>query len=265
LPGLKTHAKTVLVVRRDTDGIRRYVHIGTGNYNSKTAQLYTDLGLFTCNPLITGDVIELFHHLTGRSIKHDYSKLLVAPVNMRPRFLSMIQRETDHARAGRPAHIIAKMNALQDHKIIKALCEASQAGVKIDLLVRGFCCLNAGVPGVSENIRVISVLGRFLEHSRIYYFHNNGNEEFFIGSADWMVRNLDYRVEAITPIEDKAHRQILREILDVSLNDKGHAWQLHAGGLWKRVQADVEGKAPEGTQETLMHRALATHRHARRA
>ncbi len=262
--GLKTHSKLAMVVREEPDGLRTYCHIGTGNYNSKTAQLYTDLGLFTCNPLITSDVIELFHHLTGRSIKHDYSKLLVAPVNMRDRFMSMIRREIDHAHAGKKAHIIAKMNALQDHKLIKCLCEASQAGVKIDLLVRGFSCLNAGVPGVSENIRVVSVLGRFLEHSRIYYFHNAGQEEFYIGSADWMVRNLDYRVEAITPIEDPSHQATLREILDISLNDKGHAWNLHVDGVWKRVDADPSQKH-EDTQDTLMHHALQTHRHARRS
>lgn len=260
LVGLKTHSKIAMVVREEPDGLRTYCHIGTGNYNSKTAQLYTDVGLFTCNSLITSDVIELFHHLTGRSIKHDYGKLLVAPVNMRSRFLSMIYREIEHARAGRKAHIMAKMNALQDHKIIKALYEASQAGVRIDLVVRGFCCLRAGVPGLSENIRVVSILGRFLEHSRIYYFHNDGNEEYFIGSADWMVRNLDYRVEAITPIEDPAHRQTLREILDISLTDRAHAWSLRPDGAWQRVHDSSDGKNVEDTQETMMHRALRQHR-----
>lgn len=261
--GLKTHCKLAMVVREEPDGLRTYCHIGTGNYNSKTAQLYTDLGLFTCNPLITQDVIELFHHLTGRSIKEDYSRLLVAPVNMRKQFLTMIRREIDHAKAGRPARIIAKMNALQDHQIIQMLAEASQAGVKIDLIVRGFCCLNAGLPGVTDNIRVVSILGRFLEHSRIYYFLNGGQEEYYIGSADWMVRNLDYRVEAITPVQDKAHRQMLWEVLDVSLNDKGHAWQLHAGGVWKRVHDGSDGKRYPDTQEVLMQRILENHRQAR--
>ncbi len=268
LVGLKTHCKLAMVVREEPDGLRTYCHIGTGNYNSKTAYLYTDVGLFTANPLITSDVIELFHHLTGRSIKQDYSKLLVAPVNMRDRFLSMIKREIDHARAGKKAHIIAKMNALQDHKLIKALYEASQAGVRIDLIVRGFCCLRPGVPGLSENIRVVSVLGRFLEHSRIYYFHNNGNDEAFIGSADWMVRNLDYRVEAITPIEDKAHQQELRHILQVSLDDQTHAWDLQADGSWKRTNATASSKdkaSAEGTQAALMRLTLETHRRIRRS
>ncbi|MCS7034670.1 MAG: polyphosphate kinase 1, partial [Phycisphaerae bacterium] len=177
LIGLKTHAKLAMVVRDEPDGLRTYVHIGTGNYNSKTALLYTDLGLFTCNPLITSDVIELFHYLTGRSLKRDYRKLLVAPVNMRDRFLLKIRREVEHARDGRPARIVAKMNQLQDARIIKALYEASQAGVQIDLIVRGFCSLRPGVPGMSQNIRVVSILGRFLEHSRVFWFHNDGNEE----------------------------------------------------------------------------------------
>ena len=256
LIGLKTHCKLAMVVREEPDGLRTYCHIGTGNYNSKTAQTYTDVGLFTCNGLITSDVIALFHHLTGRSIKRDYAKLLVAPINMRDRFTQMIERETAHARAGRPGRIIAKMNALQDDRIIHLLYEASQAGVKIDLLVRGFCCLRAGVAGLSENIRVISVLGRFLEHSRIYYFANNGQEEFYIGSADWMVRNLDYRVEAIVPIEDPQHRNTLREILEVSLHDHGHAWELKSDDAWHPV-APGESNV-DGTQELLMQQTLKT-------
>ncbi|MGN6505295.1 MAG: polyphosphate kinase 1 [Tepidisphaeraceae bacterium] len=260
LVGLKTHSKLAMVVREEPDGLRTYCHIGTGNYNSKTAQTYTDVGLFTCNPLITADVIALFHHLTGRSIKRDYAKLLVAPINMRERFAEMIERETAHARAGRPAHIIAKMNALQDDKIIHLLYEASRAGVKIELIVRGFCCLRAGVAGLSENIRVVSVLGRFLEHSRIYWFANNGQEQFFLGSADWMVRNLDYRVEAIVPIEDAQHRNTLREILDVSLRDTAHAWTLQPDDTWRRV-TPTQGAA-ECTQETLMQQTLRAPRSA---
>jgi polyphosphate kinase len=250
--GLKTHSKLAMVVREETDGLRTYCHIGTGNYNSKTATLYTDLGLFTCNTLITADVIELFHHLTGRSVKADYTKLLVAPVNMRDRFLLMLRREIDHAKAGKKTHVIAKMNALQDDLLIHALYDASKAGVQIDLLVRGFCCLRAGVPGLSDNIRVRSVLGRFLEHTRIYYFHNAGQEEFYIGSADWMVRNLDYRVEAITPIEDAAHRATIRDILDASLNDP-NAWHLQSDGQWQRTG---NRKEAEHTQEVLMRRTL---------
>ncbi len=262
LVGLKTHSKLAMVVREEPDGLRTYCHIGTGNYNSKTAQLYTDVGLFTCNPLITSDVIELFHHLTGRSIKADYGKLLVAPVNMRQRFIGMIRREIDHARAGQSAHIIAKMNALQDHKIIKCLYEASHAGVKIDLNVRGFCCLRPGVPGLSENIRVVSILGRLLEHSRIYYFHNNGQEEYYIGSADWMVRNLDYRVEAITPIEDPLHKQTLREILNVCLNDHVQAWDLQSDATWTRLAPTPD--KPDDTHEALMRRHLRALRSAPR-
>jgi polyphosphate kinase len=232
--GLKTHTKLAAVVRDEGESLRTYVHVGTGNYNSRTASLYTDLGLFTCNRSITHDVIELFHHLTGRSLKRDYQKLLVAPVSMRDRFTRMIGREIDHARAGRPARIIAKMNALQDKRIIEKLYEASQAGVKIDLIVRGFCCLIPGVPGRSENICVISVLGRFLEHSRIFYFSDGGLEEYYIGSADWMNRNLDFRVEAITPIEDPSLQPTLKHILETMLNDYSHAWELTSDGLWQR-------------------------------
>jgi len=232
--GLKTHAKVAMVVRDEPDGLRTYCHIGTGNYNSKTAQLYTDLGLFTCNSDIAEDVVELFHYLTGSSLKRDYRKLLVAPVNMRERFLHKIRREAEHAKAGRPARIIAKMNALQDPKITLALYEASKAGVCIDLIVRGFCTLRPGVPGLSENIRVISILGRFLEHSRIYHFLNGGDEEYYIGSADWMVRNLDYRVEAVTPVEAPDLRLRLKDILDTCLADYGHAWELHPDGKWTR-------------------------------
>lgn len=239
--GLKTHTKLAMVVRDEPDGLRTYAHIGTGNYNSRTALLYVDVGLFTCEPNITGDITELFHYLTGRSLKKDYAKLLVAPVTMRDRFLQMIDREIDHAKAGREARIIAKMNALQDRKIIERLYAASNAGVKIDLIVRGFCCLVPGVKGQSENIRIVSILGRFLEHSRIYYFLDGGLEEIYIGSADWMSRNLDHRVEAITPVDDPAARASLKQILEVMLDDCGHAWDLHPDGLWRRRPV------PEGT------------------
>jgi polyphosphate kinase len=253
--GLKTHTKLAMVVREESDGLHTYCHIGTGNYNSKTAQLYTDLGLFTCNSEITDDVIDLFHYLTGRSLKRDYRKLLVAPLNMRDRFTLKIRREADHARAGREGRITAKMNALQDPKIISELYAASQAGVKIELFVRGFCCLRPGVPGQSENIRIVSILGRFLEHSRIYNFHNGGDEEFFIGSADWMNRNLDYRVEAIAPVEDPTLRERLKDILDIMRADRNHAWELQPDASWKRLTGP-EGSAPSDTQLTLMSRAL---------
>jgi polyphosphate kinase len=252
-----------MVVRDEPDGLRTYVHIGTGNYNSKTAALYTDLGFFTCNPLVTSDVIELFHYLTGRSLKRDYRKLLVAPVNMRDRFLLKVRREIEHAKDGKPARIVAKMNQLQDSKIIKTLYEASQAGVQIDLIVRGFCCLRPGVPGLSENIRVVSILGRFLEHSRIFYFLNDGNEEFYIGSADWMVRNLDYRVEAITPIEEPSLRGCLREILDTMLADVGSAWQLSQDGQWTRRHSE-DGKPAMHSQDRLMAKTLRVTTKARR-
>jgi polyphosphate kinase len=255
--GLKTHCKTTLVVRRDDDGIRSYAHIGTGNYHVKTARLYTDLGLFTCDPVLTGDVMDLFHYLTGRSAKREYAKLLVAPLNMRPRFVELINREVEHQRAGRPARIVAKMNQLQDHAICEALAHASQAGVPVDLIVRGFCVLPPGVPGVTDNVRVMSVLGRFLEHSRIYYFQNGAKEpvagEFFIGSADWMERNLSERVEAITPIESPAHRQRLWDILQIMLHDRRQGWDMKSDGSYvPRVPSASDGP---GTHAALMELA----------
>ena len=232
LPGLKTHAKTALVVRREADGIRRYVHIGTGNYNSRTAKLYTDFGLLTCHPDIGADVSEVFNLLTGFSRQREYRRLLVAPATMKDRFLALIRKEADHARAGRPARIMAKMNALQSPEIINALYEASQAGVDIDLVVRGICCLRPGVPGLSERIRVVSVIGRFLEHSRLYYFLNGGDESYFIGSADWMPRNLERRVEVVVPILDRALHHRLSTLMRVYLNDTRQAWDLQPDGSY---------------------------------
>jgi polyphosphate kinase len=253
--GLKTHCKAALVVRQDPDGIRCYVHLGTGNYHAQTARLYTDLGLLTCDPQITRDVVELFHYLTGRSGQREYRKLLVAPVTMRDRFLEMIEREVEHHRAGRPARIIAKMNALEERKIIAALYSASQAGVRIDLVVRGFCTLRPGVPGQSENIHVSSVIGRFLEHSRIYYFRNGAQDpidgQFFIGSADWMYRNLLARVETIVPIENRALREKLWTVLQTLLNDHRQAWDLLPDGSYVQ-RTPPEGSADPGTHETLM-------------
>jgi len=261
LLGLKTHTKIAMVVREESDGPRTYCHIGTGNYNARTAQTYVDLGFFTCDSQITGDVIDLFHYLTGRSLKRDYHKLLVAPVNMRERFILKIRREVEHARAGREARIVAKMNALQDAKIIDELYAASQAGVKIELFVRGFCCLRPGVAGMSENIRVISVLGRFLEHSRIYYFHNGGDEEFYIGSADWMYRNLEWRVEAVTPIETPSLRERLREILEIMRVHAEHSWQLGADGVWMPRAAEDGTRVTGDAQAALM--ALASKKTAK--
>jgi polyphosphate kinase len=232
LPGLKTHAKTALVVRRESDGIRRYVHIGTGNYNSKTARLYTDFGLLTCHPDIGADVSEVFNLLTGFSRQREYRRLFVAPATLKDRFLSLIHREADHARAGRPARIFAKMNALQSPEIINALYDASNEGVEIDLVVRGICCLRPGVPGLSERIRVVSVIGRFLEHSRLYYFHNGGDEEFFIGSADWMPRNLERRVEVVAPIVDRALHHRLASLMKVYMTDTRQGWDLQQDGSY---------------------------------
>ena len=262
LVGLKTHTKLTMVVRDEPDELRTYCHIGTGNYNRRTAGLYTDLGLFTCDPTIADDVINLFHFLTGRSLKRDYRKLLVAPVNMRDRFLSKVRREIDHARAGRAARIVAKMNALQDPKIIQSLYEASHAGVAVELIVRGFCCLRPQVPGLSENIRVYSILGRFLEHSRIFHFHNDGAGEFYLGSADWMYRNLDYRVEAVTPVEDPALKERLREVLDIMLADRGHSWELAADGAWAR-RSTPDNRPASDTHELLMAKFLRTAKKAR--
>jgi polyphosphate kinase len=250
LPGLKTHAKTVLVVRRDDDGIRRYVHVGTGNYNSKTARLYTDMGLFTCNAAIGADLTDLFNSLTGMSRQKRYRKLLIAPANLRERTIELIDREAAHAAAGRGGRIIAKMNALVDPEVIGALYRASQAGVEIDLIVRGICCLLPGVPGVSDKIRVVSIIGRFLEHSRVQYYANGGHPEYYLGSADWMPRNLDRRVEAMVPIEDVQWHRRLRSVLETCLSDNRQAWELGADGQYRRRE---RGDAPErATQQILM-------------
>ena len=202
LLGLKTHSKVALVVRREPDGLRRYVHLGTGNYNASTSRVYTDVGLFTCRPEIGADVSELFNYLTGYSKQRHYRKLLVAPVNLRNSIANLIRREIVHKKAGRPARLVFKMNALTDPQMVRLLYEASQAGVEVDLILRGICCLRPGVPGISETIRVTSIVGRFLEHSRVLYFANGGNEEIFLGSADLMERNLDRRVEVLFPILD---------------------------------------------------------------
>ncbi|HTE44972.1 MAG TPA: polyphosphate kinase 1 [Gemmatimonadaceae bacterium] len=235
---LKTHAKTALVVRREADGIRRYVHLGSGNYNSRTARLYTDVGLLTCSPSIGADVSDLFNSLTGYSRQLLYRKLLVAPLDLRNRFMELIGREAEHAQAGRPARIIGKMNALVDEPIIDALYRASQAGVEIDLIVRGICCLRPGIPGVSDRIRVVSIIGRFLEHSRMWHFTNGGAEEFYLGSSDWMPRNFDRRVEAVAPVEDPAVHERVRSLLHTYLDDNRQAWDLAADGVWTQREPD---------------------------
>jgi polyphosphate kinase len=233
--GLKTHAKLALVVRKDADGgIRRYVHTGTGNYNVGTARAYQDLGLFTSNPDFGADATDLFNYLTGYSQQTTYRRFLVAPLNLRERLLERIEREIGHGAKG---HIVFKMNSLVDHQFIHALYRASQAGVKVDLIVRGICCLRPGMPGVSENIRVLSLVGRFLEHSRVYFFLNGGEPEMFAGSADLMPRNLNHRVEVLFPIEDSEIRErIVDKILQVQLRDTANAWLLHANGEYERIR-----------------------------
>jgi polyphosphate kinase len=255
--GLKTHCKTALVVRQDDDGLRAYAHIGTGNYNVKTARLYTDLGLFSCDPALTADMVALFHALTGRARAPEYRKLLVAPLNMRDRFLTMIAREAEHARAGRPAAIVAKMNQLEDRPVCEALIEASRAGVPIDLIVRGFCVLAPGVPGATDNVRITSVIGRYLEHSRIYHFRNGADDpaggEFYIGSADWMSRNLSDRVEVVAPVEAPAHRARLWEILEIMRQDRRQAWDLRPDGTYAQRMPDPADAGAAGTHQTLQN------------
>jgi len=250
LAGLKTHTKVVMVVRQEEDHIRRYVHIGTGNYNPKTAKFYTDLGLLSCRPELGADLADLFNFLTGYSRQHSYRKLLVAPVNMRDRFIKLIRREIENCQDGDTGRIVAKMNSLVDPKIIANLYKASQAGVKIDLIVRGICCLRPGLEGISENIRVVSIIGRYLEHSRIFYFHNKGKEEMYIGSADWMPRNLDRRVEAITPVEDPDLTKELQEIMGILLSDNRQAWDLLPDGQY------IQRRPTENSPELGCHKIL---------
>jgi len=253
LVGLKTHCKVALLVRKERDGkLRRYVHLGTGNYNPITARMYTDISLFTARPDIAADVSELFNLLTGYSNQRKYRKLLVAPVNMRRRLIEMIEREAAHARRGRAARLILKTNTLSDELVIRALYAAARDGVKIDLIVRGVCCLRPGVAGVSENIRVISIVGRFLEHSRIYYFRNAGNPQIYMGSADLMRRNLDRRVEVLFPIEDPSLKlMVRREVLEIYLKDTKDATQLLSDGKYARV-LPAAGEEPFSAQEWLL-------------
>ena len=245
LVGLKTHTKTTLVVREEEDGIQVYAHIGTGNYNPKTAGLYTDLGLLTARPEVGADLMDLFNFLTGYSRQRHFRRLLVAPVNMRDRFVEMIDTEAANALAGRPCGITAKMNGLDDVVIVLALYRASQAGVPIRLIVRGNCRIQPGIAGISDNIEVVSVIGRFLEHHRIYSFINNGQPVYYIGSADWMSRNLIDRVEAIVPVEEPALQEQLQRILDCCLEDRRQSWTLKSDGLYHRHE---EQKAPNGRE-----------------
>ena len=254
LVGLKTHSKIALVVRREEDGIRRYVHLGTGNYNDSTAKLYTDCGIFTCDGAIGEDATAVFNMLSGYSEPLSWNELAVAPIWLRGKFLKLIGREARHAREGKPAKIIAKMNSLCDPGIIEALYEASAAGVQIQLIVRGICCLKVGIPGVSENIEVRSIVGNFLEHSRIFYFLNDGNEEIYMGSADWMPRNLDRRVEILFPVLDENLKKRVKHILDVELADNLKAHILQKDGSYEKI--DRRGKVLIGSQATFCKEAM---------
>jgi polyphosphate kinase len=255
LVGLKTHTKATLIVRREQGGLRTYCHIGTGNYHPKTARLYTDLGLLTCDPAIGRDIVNLFHYLTGYAPKQRYQKVMVAPRNMRDSFTQLIQQEINFQTEFGNGKIIVKMNALDDIDIITKLYRASQAGVQIDLIVRGHTRLRPGLKGYSDNIRLISILGRFLEHDRIYYFHNNGAPLTYIGSADWRGRNLDDRVELITPIEEPALKKRLIQLLDLALNDNRLAWDLDADGYY-RLRYPETPEAERNFHQVLMEQAI---------
>lgn len=253
LVGLKTHAKVSMVVRRESDGLRRYVHLSTGNYNASTARIYTDLALFTCNPQIGADATQLFNRLTGYASTTAYRKLIVAPEYLRKTFSKLIRREIEHASAGRPARLILKMNSLVDPKIIALLYEASIAGVQIDLLVRGICCLRPGLPGVSDNIRVRCILGRYLEHARIYYFYNNGEDEIYLASADLMQRNLNRRVETMFPVESlPLKRRLLDEVLRIEMTDNVKSRELLPDGSYRRIEPQP-GEEPIDSQRWFMN------------
>lgn len=256
LVGLKTHSKITLVVRKEEDGIRRYVHLGTGNYNDATAKLYTDMGLLTCSEPIGEDATAVFNMLSGYSEPVSWNKLALAPLWLKDKFLELIGRERDNAREGKPAHIIAKMNSVCDQDIIAALYEASGAGVKIELIVRGICCLKVGIPGVSENISVRSIVGNFLEHSRIFYFQNGGKEEIYMGSADWMPRNLERRVEILFPVEREELKQEIIEILKIQLQDNVKASIMQVNGDYEKSDKRGKGKVLMNSQEEFCKRAI---------
>ncbi|MBM3809639.1 MAG: polyphosphate kinase 1 [Acidimicrobiia bacterium] len=259
LMNLKVHCKLCLVVRREADGIHRYAHVSTGNYNRNTSQVYTDLGLFTADEAVLDDMTEVFNSLTGYSNRRSYNALLVAPGGLRQGLRALVEREMEHAKAGRPARVIVKNNAVADSGMIKILYRASQAGVPIDMIVRGVCCLRPGIPGISERINVRSIVGQFLEHSRIYYFENGGSPEVYIGSADLMERNLDRRVEVLCPVHDPAMRQLLRDaVLEVLLSDTDRAWTLQTDGTYIRTTAP-EGVPPLNSQRFLLEWYAAQH------
>ncbi len=254
MSGLKTHAKVALVVRREGDRVRRYVHIGTGNYNPSTARLYTDLGLFTCREDIAEDVADLFNHLTGFARAPSYRKALVAPDHIRDGIIAEIERVVDAHSPESPSRVVMKMNSIIDGPVIQAIYRASQAGVPVDLIVRGIAGLRPGIEGVSENVRVMSIVGRFLEHARVFAFTAGGETTYWIGSADMMARNLDNRVELIAPVEDTAAAAEIQGVLDLQLADTALAWELGPDGSWSRVEPEP-GEAPLNSQEALMERA----------
>ena len=255
LVGLKVHCKVILVVRKEGDGICRYLHLGTGNYNAITSLGYEDIGLFTCDEAMASDVTDLFNHLTGYSTKHEFRKLLVAPFNLRSGLEKLVRREIEQARSGQKAHLIFKVNAIVDQRFIELLYEASQAGVKVDLLVRSMCCLKPGLKGISDNIHVVSIVGRYLEHSRVYYFYNGGNEEIYLGSADLMPRNLDHRVEVVFPVENPEQVRFLRDkVLDTYLRDNARARTMQGDGTYTRLKSPGDGKVVD-VQQWLMERA----------
>jgi len=257
LPGLKTHAKAVLVVRREGPGVRHYVHIGTGNYHAKTARLYEDIGLFTCDRQIAADVAELFNSLTGAARTPEYRRVVVAPDHMRKWFLGEVERAIETKRSGEHARIVLKMNSLVDARCIRGLYEASQAGVQVDLAIRGICCLRPRVPGISDNITVVSVVGRFLEHSRIYGFERGDEREYWIGSPDLMPRNLDTRVELLAPVMEESLRAELADTLERYLADDTYGWELSAHGDWTRRTGETRS-----VHQELMERALERARSA---
>jgi polyphosphate kinase len=239
--GLKTHGKLTLVVRREGETLRRYVHVASGNYNPTTSTTYTDLGMFTVDDAIGRDATELFNYLTGFSQQTDYRTLMVAPIDLREKLNALFDREIEHQRAGRPAHIVAKFNRLADLQIIEKLYEVSRAGVKVDLIVRGICMLRPGIPGLSENITVRSVVGRFLEHSRVFWFQNGGDDELYIGSADWMARNLKHRIEVVAPVTDPQSKRYLRDVLlDAYLRDNTKARELQPDGRYVPLARGAE-------------------------
>jgi polyphosphate kinase len=256
LAGLKTHCKALLIVRREQGGIRRYVHLGTGNYNGRTARVYSDFGLLTCDEALGRDVGALFNVITGYTEPPPWEKVEIAPTGLRQRFRALIERETEHAAARNGGRIIAKVNSLVDREIIEALYRAARAGVEIDLIVRGICCLRPGLKKLSETIRVRSIVGRFLEHARIFYFENRGQPELYLSSADWMPRNLDRRVELLFPVDEPEHRATILAILKLQLDDNTRARTLRPDGSWERVRPAGRRVSCQDETYDLMRRAL---------